>query len=191
MTTASAARPARRPSRRRGFSLIELLVAIAIVAILAASLFGVMRIAFKARDSGRAAVGPPRTAAMAFAVLQQDLESALPPGQATGSLVSEFVGQDGQDGSMDSDGMAFCAAVPGGSGDPVVSDVKRIEYAVVAQTADDGTVDHVLVRRVIANPLGQADAPIAEEVLLAAASPGSTSGTSTATTGLPPGTPRT
>jgi len=155
----------RLPAPRRAFSLLELLVALAIVAIIAASLFACMRVAFKARDTGEAAVEPPRTAEMALSILQQDLESALPPGSATGSLVSEFVGQDGQDGGGDADGLAFCAAVPGGTGGPGDSDIKRVEYSVVADTAADGTVDHVLLRRVISNPLGQADAAIVEEVV--------------------------
>jgi type II secretion system protein J len=164
--SARAVRPLGWSARqRRAFSLLELLVAITIVAILAASLYGVMRVAFKARDSGEAAVEPPRTAEMALTVIQQDLESALPPGQATGSLVSEFYGQHAQDGGRDVDGLAFCAAVAGGTGAVGDSDIKRIEYAIVTDTAADGTTDHVLVRRVIANPLGQPDAPPVEEVV--------------------------
>jgi prepilin-type N-terminal cleavage/methylation domain-containing protein len=72
-------RPARGAGRRPGFTLLELLVALAMAAIIAVALYSTLRIAFKADASARAAVEPVRTAELALSLLRSDIEGALPP----------------------------------------------------------------------------------------------------------------
>ena len=101
-------RPARshnlspRPAARgfalgaRGFSLLELLVALSMAAIIAGSLYTALRTGFRARASAEAAVEPVRTAELATGLLRADFESAMP---ATGTLAGPFVGTDSTGGA--------------------------------------------------------------------------------------------
>ena len=80
--------------RRRGcgaFTLLELLVALAMAGIIAGSLYSGLRIGFRARNSAESAVEPIRTAELATSLLRADFESALP---VTGTLSGPFVGTD-------------------------------------------------------------------------------------------------
>jgi prepilin-type N-terminal cleavage/methylation domain-containing protein len=95
-----------------GFTLLELLVATAMMSILVLSLFETMRVAFRARDTALAAVGPARAGEAAMDVMRADLESALPP---TGRLASTFIGATGTE-VADTSGLVFSAvgnAAPG------------------------------------------------------------------------------
>jgi prepilin-type N-terminal cleavage/methylation domain-containing protein len=82
----------RRPAPPRGFTLLELLCATAIMAMLALSLYASMRIGFRARDRALAAVGPARSAEVAMDLVRRDLESALPP---RGLMAGSFFGSAG------------------------------------------------------------------------------------------------
>lgn len=81
--------PARRAAR--GFTLLELLVALAMAGIIAVALYSTLRIAFKAQSSAHAAVEPVRTAELALSLLRADLEGALP---------AKSVSLDGRQGSQ-------------------------------------------------------------------------------------------
>lgn len=68
-------------------------IAIAMTAILGASLYTSMAIAFDARDRTRRQTQAPQLAAIALRVLQGDLASALPPGGGDGGgFVTAFLG---------------------------------------------------------------------------------------------------
>jgi prepilin-type N-terminal cleavage/methylation domain-containing protein len=68
-----------RDAAANGFTLLELMVAMTMVAILAVSLFASMRIAFQSQASAEAAVASSRTADMAMEFIRSDLQNALPP----------------------------------------------------------------------------------------------------------------
>jgi prepilin-type N-terminal cleavage/methylation domain-containing protein len=96
---------ARGSASRRAFTLLELLVALAMAGIIAGSLYSALRIGFRARTSAEAGVEPVRTAELATALLRSDFESALP---ATGTLAGPFVGVDGTgDGGLAADTVEF------------------------------------------------------------------------------------
>lgn len=83
---------------RRGFTLLELLIALAVAGIIAVTLAASLRIAFRARASAEAAVGPVRTAELALAMLKADIESTLPPSPsntATGTTTGTGTGTAG------------------------------------------------------------------------------------------------
>jgi len=74
---------------RRAFTLLELLIAMAMLGIVAVSLFASVAVAFKARAAADRALEPSRTAHLAMEIIARDLTSALPPG---GTLPNLWMG---------------------------------------------------------------------------------------------------
>lgn len=148
---------------RRGFSLLELLLAMAMAAMLALSLYTAMNVALRARTSANAAIEPTRTGMIAIDLVQRDFESVPPP---TGTLGGPFYGAHQPSGLGDNDQIEFCTIgadpIEGDPADaPPLSDgIRRIELYV----RDDGA-SPVLVRRVTRN-LMPASEPLAEEEIL-------------------------
>ncbi|HEY8666266.1 MAG TPA: GspJ family type II secretion system protein, partial [Tepidisphaeraceae bacterium] len=145
---------------RRGFTLLELIVALAMVTIMAMSLYASLRAAFRAKSSAEAAIEPSRTAGLIMEFLRTDLQNALPP---TGILAGAFSGTDGKDErGRDSDDLVFYSTAespehPSGNGE-----VKKVELLVtMAPTGND----HLLVRRVTRNLLSELAVDPDEEVL--------------------------
>ena len=91
--------------RRAGFTLLELLVAMSIAAVIAGSLYAALRIGFRAESSAESAVEPARTAELAMGLLRPDFESAVAP---TGVLGGAFTGTDtAGDGGLPADSLQF------------------------------------------------------------------------------------
>jgi type II secretory pathway pseudopilin PulG len=67
--------------------MLELLVAIAMIVLVAGSLYASLYAGFKAHRSATSVVEPARTAALTFDLLREDFDAALPP---TGVLVGAF-----------------------------------------------------------------------------------------------------
>ena len=74
---------------RRAFTLIELLIAMAMVGIVALSLFASLGIAFKNKAAAERSVEPSRTVSLAMDLICRDLESTLPPG---GTIQNNWLG---------------------------------------------------------------------------------------------------
>lgn len=74
---------------RRGFTLIELMLATAMTAMLALSLFASLSVAFHARRTAAGAVDPLRALNVAVDLLARDLQNVPPP---TGLLKGTFIG---------------------------------------------------------------------------------------------------
>jgi len=144
---------------RRAFTLLEMLLATTIVALLAGSLYAALTTALKARRTALASVDGVRKVNTTMELLRTDLLAAVPP-RAT--LSGSFVGQagGGLSGTI-SDGLTFSAAVTDVLPGTGVGDIKKIEYA--CQTSTSGTMD--LVRRVTTNLLAQATVEPKEEML--------------------------
>jgi type II secretion system protein J len=151
----------RRRTTHSGFTLLELLLAMAVTCMLALSLFTSMRTAFKARDSANAAVEPVRAVSIGLEMAGHDLESALPPkGILAGPFYGVAMGTPGAEGGD----MVEFYAVGGGidSNDPTRADgVRRIQ--VTLERMPDGT--GALVRRVQRNLLAMQESPPEYEVL--------------------------
>lgn len=79
----------RRRCLKKGFTLLEMLIALAMIAVLAGSLYASLNIGFKAKNSGEKALIPVRAADMAFNLIGNDLACALPP---RGILAGAFTG---------------------------------------------------------------------------------------------------
>ncbi len=142
----------------RAFTLLELLVAISLMALIAGSLYSSLYIATKAHRSATTAVEPARTAALTLEFLRQDFDAALPP---TGILAGAFEGTAGV-GAGGSDALEFysCANVPGER--DTASDIRKVELSVELVKGDDHPV---LMRRLTANLLAS-NAPVLREQVL-------------------------
>lgn len=144
---------------RCGFTLLEMLVALALMGVLATGLYMSLTIAFNARARAEAAVVPVRSAALVVELMRGDITSALPP---TGILAGGFVGQDAKaDGSAsDADSLVFHAVVEdAGRAAPGIC---RIELVLTPVEEGSGSI---LVRHITENLLAPTTPEPTEEVL--------------------------
>jgi prepilin-type N-terminal cleavage/methylation domain-containing protein len=77
-------------ARRAGFTLLELILALSMVAILSLTLYAALTVTVRAKERAFATVAPVRTSLLAADIIRQDLESVLPCKQL---LAGPFVGQ--------------------------------------------------------------------------------------------------
>jgi len=135
--------------RSSGFTLLELVVAMGIVAIIAISLYASLRIAFEAKAHSETAVEPSRTAQLALDLIGQDISSTMPHS----TQVVSFEGTDGTDdrGRSDDD-LVFYSTADSPQHVAANGEIKNIELTVIQPV---GGNDHVLVRRVIRNLFSQ------------------------------------
>ena len=136
----------------KAFTLIEVLVATVMMAILAVSLYTMLRTGIQIQRSVTGSLAQTRKVSLLMEILRQDVASILPPG---GVLKGPFTGQSLVDGVNDA--MMFyntAQAVPdpnwtGNILEPV-GDVQEVE--IYCQPAEDGK-SQVLLRRVTRNLL--------------------------------------
>ena len=163
-TPAPNLRPPRpRRGRARGFTLLELVIAMGMIAILALSLYASMRVAFRAKSSADAAVADVRTIEVAMEFVRADLLNVLPardPDATTFTLAAAFLGTNRQGGGGEADHVEFYTTAETGSrpadvrdGVQVEGDIKRVELTV--ETPASGNGRPALVRRITRNLLTQ------------------------------------
>jgi prepilin-type N-terminal cleavage/methylation domain-containing protein len=75
----------------KGFTLLELLVAMTLMVVVASCLYAALYIGFRAQRSALSAVHPTSQAMDAIELLKQDIYGVLPP---TGVLAGTFIGTD-------------------------------------------------------------------------------------------------
>jgi type II secretion system protein J len=142
------------------FTLLEVLVATMLIAILAGSLYASLSIAFKARRSAMEAVAPTRKVGLTMELLSQDLRSAMVP---NGRMAGAFFGSDDQDGhGRDSDSLEFFCTPPSPEPKEGVGDIKKIN--IQCEPSEDGA-SQVLVRLITTNLLTTQDVTPQREVL--------------------------
>jgi general secretion pathway protein J len=150
-----------RPRRHaRAFTLLELLVATAMMAVLAGSLYATLHVAFRARRSAFAAVEDVRKADLAVELLRSDLESSVVP---RGILAGAFVGEDSTDGAgRPSDVLMLHCTADAGQETEGFGDIRMVEFA--CEPAEDGE-GMILLRLVTLNLLTTNVLEPEEEVL--------------------------
>ena len=149
-----------RRSIARAFTLLEMLLATAMMALLAGSLYAGLAVAFKARRSASAAVDPVRTCTLAMNLLGEDLQSAIASG---GLLAGTFLGEPGTDASgRAADALTFTCVASDIAPSEGVGDVEQVQFA--CQPSEDGS-GQVLVRQVTTNLLSPQEVEPRQEVL--------------------------
>lgn len=131
----------------RGFTLMEVLAATAMVAMLAGSLYASLFIAFKARRSAIAAVDQVRKTTMCMEMIEADLRSAMVP---NGILAGEFQGQSGNSsGATGETILSFYTVAMDVEPDVGAGDVKLVEYLLQpsANNQQNDLVRHVTISR--------------------------------------------
>jgi type II secretory pathway pseudopilin PulG len=160
--TSRRTRPPRRRRPPAAFTLIELLLAASLVAVVAVTMFAALRTAVQARDACDRATEPVRTADLAFEVIRKDFENAVPP---TGVLAQTFTGNDyTDDRGRDADTVTLFTTAPGPQHVAGDGEVRKVQYYVVSPDGPQG--ERVLVRKVIHNLLAPQEPAGDEEVVL-------------------------
>jgi prepilin-type N-terminal cleavage/methylation domain-containing protein len=149
----------------RAFTLLEMLVALALMAVIAGSLYASLRIGFDTRDSAERAIAAARAADLQIEPLRRDFETALPP---TGILAGPFLAEDGKaDSGNDSDTLSFysCANSEYGTADTNTEhgcDIRKVELEM---TNVEGESNPALVRRITTNLLAVVATTPPDEVI--------------------------
>ena len=143
---------------RRGFTLLEMVVATTMVAVLAGSLYASLYTALKARRQALGLCDDIRRVHAALDFLQADLEAAVVP---NGVLAGEFHAVAPDQASSDEAFLSFHAAAsePGGAG---ASGICLVEYSL--EPSSDGP-DKLLVRRATRNLLAPQQTEPAPEII--------------------------
>ncbi len=145
----------------KGFTLLELLIAIALMDIIALTLYSSMYIGFRTKTITRRTLKPYQTVLPAFEFIRKDLSNALKP---DGILAGVFVGEDvSWRDRQDADMLSFysCGYYPDEE-DETASNVVNIAY-VLEQDAERGQV--VLKRLMTKNLLSPSTVEPEEEVI--------------------------
>jgi type II secretion system protein J len=144
----------------QGFTLLELLIAMMMMAIIAASLYTSMSIGFRARESAEKVVEKGRSVEIAVELIKGMLASAMDP---DGVLAGEFKGEDESgDSGYDADILTFYTADHNPGEDELASDIEKVELSV--STRED-TEEKVIVRKVTTNLLSPETLDPDEEIL--------------------------
>jgi prepilin-type N-terminal cleavage/methylation domain-containing protein len=139
----------------KGFTLLELLVAMTLMVVVASCLYTALYTGFRAQRSALSAVYPTSQAMDAIELLKQDIYGVLPP---TGVLAGAFIGTDlrGLKGA-DTDSLEFYTTQIYASGSETVGGIGKIELGLEQDLDSDlygNTRDsYKLVRRVSTNLL--------------------------------------
>jgi len=136
--------------QRRAFTLLELLVAMALMVVAASCLYTALYTGFRARRSAMSAVEPTALAVNAIELLKQDIYGVLTP---DGVLAGAFVGTNSAGiKGVDADSLDFYTTHVYAADDEVAAGLGQIELMLIEDDdTDDGT--YQLVRRVTTNLL--------------------------------------
>jgi type II secretion system protein J len=144
----------------RAFTLLELLVAMTMMSIIAASLYSSMSIGFKAKESAERVVEKGRAAEIAVELIKNMLTSSLIP---DGILAGEFKGQDEQnEKGYDADNLVFHASDYAPEEGELASDIEKVE---IGMDVRKDTGEHVIYRKTTINLLSPATLDPDEEIL--------------------------
>jgi general secretion pathway protein J len=150
------------PTRHKAFTLLELLVAMALMVVAASCLYSALYTGFRARRSALSAVEPTASAINAIELLKQDVYGVLPPG---GLLAGAFLGTDstGAKGA-DADSLEFYTTHIFADENTCVGGLGKIEL-LLEQDSDRDRENYRFIRRVTTNLLPPRAAEPQEQVL--------------------------
>lgn len=143
-----------------GFTLLELIVAIALMDVIAVTLYSCMHTAFKSKANIETTLSPYRKVMPVFEHIRKDLVSAMQP---DGVLAGVFEGEDASyiDG-QDADTLSFYSACYHPDEDEIAGNIAYIQY----ELDEDHDRDQVVLKRLVTtNILAPSTEDPEEEVL--------------------------
>jgi prepilin-type N-terminal cleavage/methylation domain-containing protein len=159
-----------------GFTMLELIVAMAMVALLSLTLFSALTVAYSGKRAAERAIKPARTASIAIEMIGRDLQSVFPPdirnsnainngttniNQVLPAYAGPFYGETSNGAAQ----IQFCClgddATPGA---PLSEGIRQVELTL-ATDPDNRAQGSMLVRRVTKNLMATSPAEPEEEVL--------------------------
>jgi type II secretion system protein J len=147
--------------------MIEMVLALAIVAIIATSLSSVLWQVYHTTRQATAAVNPSSQASIALDYIAGDLANAIQPNTTNTSgtaLAGDFEGTQATDAAgQEGDDLQFFGTAESPQHAIANGEIKHFEYTVVQPT---GNTDCVLVRRVIRNLLPPSMVPAPDEEVI-------------------------
>ena len=153
---------AARTRQPRAFTLLELLVAMSLMVVVAASLYTALYTGFKARRSALAAVEPTFQALNAIELIKRDVAGILP---IDGVLAEAFLGTNARDSKgRDNDYVQFYTTNIHADTDELVGGLGKIELMLEADD-DEDRQDYRLIRRITRNLLSPRDIDPQQQVL--------------------------
>ncbi len=148
-----------------GFTLLELLVAMTLMAVVGSSLYTALHTGFRAHRSALLAVEPTAQAINAVELLKQDILGVLPPGSG---LAGAFIGTDstGIQG-VDADSLEFYTTHIYADEEQLIGGLGRVELLLEENTQDEheNCATYRLLRQVTTNLLAPKDVEPREQVL--------------------------
>ncbi len=146
-------------TRRRGFTLLEVMMAITLTMVITAALYGSLYIGVRASRSANAAVLPVRTAVLTVDLLEQDFDAALQP---KGVFAGAFQGSDGSSSNPASAALTFYSACNLPRDGEIGGDVRKVELYL---NAPPNETSPALYRRITSN-LQASGQPVVHEQIL-------------------------
>jgi type II secretion system protein J len=149
----------------RGFTMIEMIVALAMVAIVAASLTSSLWASYHTAKQAEAAVAPTDQASIALEYLCDDLQNSLTPNTTNAQpLVGNFEAIQSQDTrGHEADNVQFFTTAESPQHEDANGEIKFVQYLVEQPT---GSSDFALVRQVTRNLLPPSVQPQPDEEIL-------------------------
>lgn len=130
----------------RAFTLLELLLAIAITAILAATVYASLMVATHTRERAAEAVGKDRALTLAMDLIRRDLQAAPPP---TGTMAGAFIGED--DNTIDT--VSFTTTNAYLPPNDRLSDLINVNLLLIEDVYSEDSRSMMLVREITTNLL--------------------------------------
>ena len=150
--------------RARAFTLIELIMALAVCAILLAAIYGVFARAIHLRNNATQRTREVRVRAHAAAMLRNDLRNALVSG---GTLAATLEGSAESHGTGFPGHLKFTATTAKDVDDELGGDVQEIEYYITRDTEATDQKAGVLIRTINRDLLNTTQQTPPEERVLA------------------------
>lgn len=145
--------------RDTGFTLLEVLMAIALTMVVTAALYQSLYIGVRASRNAVAAIQPARSAALTIELLGQDFDAAMQP---KGVFAGAFQGSDGSASTPTAAALTFYSAANLPRDGEVGGDVHKVELYLNTPPNDTAPA---LYRRITANLLASQQPIVHEQVL--------------------------
>lgn len=146
---------------RSGFTLLELILAMTMVAVLTVTLYSAMSTAYKAKTAGERAIQPLRAVSIAADMIGRDLESVMMPDPQIVNLTNAaatpvnmtsgpFYGTKQSSGNGSADWIEFYCVGGDGTGSdlPLTEGIRKVSIGLNTDGAEP-----VLVRRIVRNAM--------------------------------------